>query len=237
MGVRYYLSTSAQATTAARAHPDLTELATSGPWVIFQVADSDLVVPLDNQPAVLDGVDDAQADWICRTKDDKGKCAGPAVAWYMDPSAQAVFLASSGPAGWQRVNADDPKPDVRAVDPAEVTNLQVGTDHIGFDVDHAGSPVLVKASYFPNWQVRGADGPYRVAPNLMVVIPTSDHVELTYGREPIEWLGYALTALGIAAAVFLATRPASRAWAGPRTPTVDSVAESSNADVPRHLAR
>ena len=45
MGVRYYLATSVEATTAARAHPDLTELATSGPWVIFQVADSDLVTP------------------------------------------------------------------------------------------------------------------------------------------------------------------------------------------------
>ena len=39
-------------------------------------------------------------------------------------------------------------------------------------------PVLVKVSYFPNWQVSGADGPYRVAPNEMVVIPTSTHVSM-----------------------------------------------------------
>ena len=65
MGVRYYLATSAQATTAARAHPDLTELATSGPWVIFEVADSELVEPLENEPAVLDGQSDSQHEWIC----------------------------------------------------------------------------------------------------------------------------------------------------------------------------
>jgi hypothetical protein len=70
-----------------------------------------------------------------------------------------------------------------------------------------GAPVLVKASYFPNWRVEGADGPYRVAPNLMVVVPTADHVELTYGREPVEWIAYALTALGIGLAVVLARRP------------------------------
>ena len=34
-------------------------------------------------------------------------------------------------------------------------------------------PVVVKTSYFPNWEVQGAEGPYRLAPNLMVVVPTS----------------------------------------------------------------
>jgi hypothetical protein len=68
--------------------------------------------------------------------------------------------------------------------------------------------VLVKASYFPNWRVSGADGPYRVAPNLMVVVPTSTHVELRYGREPVEWLGYVLTLAGVGLAIFLAGRPA-----------------------------
>jgi hypothetical protein len=207
MGVRYYLATSVQATTAARANPDLTEIASSGPWVIFQVADSDLVEPLANEPAVLDGVQDAQHDWICRSKDDSGRCDGPAVAWFTDPSRWDVFLASSGPSGWQRVNVADPEPRARPVGPATVSNIEAGTDHISFDVDQPGTPVLVKASYFPNWQASGADGPYRVAPNLMVVVPTGTHVELTYGREPIEWFAYLLTALGIALAVWLASRP------------------------------
>lgn len=207
MGVRYYLATSVQAVTAARAHPDLTEIAASGPWVIFQVADTPLVEPLANEPAVLDGVQDAQHDWICRTKDDQGRCAGPAIAWFKDPDRWDVFLASSGPEAWQRVAVDDPQPDVRPADQVEVTDLQVGTDRIAFDVDRPGTPVLVKTSYFPNWHASGADGPYRVAPNLMVVVPTGEHVELTYGREPVDWLGWLLTGLGIALAVFLASRP------------------------------
>ena len=91
-----------------------------------------------------------------------------------------------------------------------VSGLEVGTDHIAFDVDTPGSPVLVKASYFPNWRVEGADGPYRVAPNLMVVVPTDEHVELTYGREPVEWIAYALTAVGIGLAIVLAVLPPVR---------------------------
>ena len=215
MGVRYYLATSAQATSAARAHPDLTELATSGPWVIFEVADSELVEPLENEPAVLDGQSHNQHEWICSERDANDKCAGPAVTWYLDPDTEGVFLAASGPEEWQRVDVDDPDPEVRPVPSAEVSDLEVDTDRISFDVDRVGTPVLVKASYFPNWQASGADGPYRVAPNLMVVVPTEEHVELSYGRQPVEWIGYALTLLGIGLAIFLATRPpvaGLRAW-------------------------
>ena len=73
-----------------------------------------------------------------------------------------------------------------------------------------GSPVLVKASYFPNWQVSGAKGPYRVAPNQMVVVPTSRHVSLHYGYTPADRLGYALTLLGIVALITLARLGAMR---------------------------
>ena len=68
---------------------------------------------------------------------------------------------------------------------------------ISFSVDQVGVPVLVKASYFPNWTVEGAEGPYRVAPNFMVVVPTANRVTLTYGTSGIEYLGYLLTLVGV----------------------------------------
>src|SRR5262249_35208218 len=43
----------------------------------------------------------------------------------------------------------------------------------------------------------GAEGPYRVAPNFMVVVPTSNDVKLTYGLTKYEWLGRGGTVLGI----------------------------------------
>ena len=63
--------------------------------------------------------------------------------------------------------------------------------------------MLVKTSYFPNWKVSGADGPYRVSPNFMVVVPTDNEVTLTYGRTSVEWLGLLMTLVGIG----LAGRP------------------------------
>ena len=57
--------------------------------------------------------------------------------------------------------------------------------------------MLVKASYFPNWKADGAEGPWRVGPNLMVVVPTSTHVSLHYGYTTVDYLGWFLTLLGV----------------------------------------
>ena len=137
------------------------------------------------------------------------------VNWYTDFEAQDVFLAASGPKEWARVEARSVASDVetvgstvtvdpperRPIRPAQVSNISSDDNDISFDVDQIGSPVLVKASYFPSWKASGAKGPYRVTPNLMVVIPTSTHVELHYGFTPADGLGHLLTLGGIALAI------------------------------------
>ena len=81
-------------------------------------------------------------------------------------------------------------------------------------------------SHFPNWKVEGADGPYRVTPNLMVVIPTSEDVRLYYGWIGIDYLAWALTFLGLACLVVIWRRspvvmPAGpvAVWHRPKVPT------------------
>ena len=65
--------------------------------------------------------------------------------------------------------------------PTQVSDIHEDSSTISFHVSEIGKPVLVRTSYFPNWKVHGATGPYRVAPNMMVVVPTSHDVKLTYG--------------------------------------------------------
>jgi len=173
----------------------LTELGSSGPWTIWEVAESDLVVPLENQPAVWEDVGDSQDEWLV-----------PSAAWYLDREAHDVFLAADGPPEWQRIREGE-DPDAIATEPVRVTDIEQDDDRISFDVDQVGQPVLVRASYFPNWQVSGAEGPYRVTPNLMVVVPTDTHVSLHYGWTPIDLLAWLLTFLGLAGLVLLARRP------------------------------
>ena len=67
---------------------------------------------------------------------------------------------------------------------------------------------MVKTSYFPNWKVSGAEGPYRVSPNLMVVIPTDTHVSMHYGYTSVDLGSYVLTFLGLAGLIwFWRARP------------------------------
>ena len=68
----------------------------------------------------------------------------------------------------------------------------------------------MKETYFPNWHVTGAKGPYRLAPNMMVVVPTSKHVELTYGLTSADWAGRAITVGGAVGLVLLGL------WSGAR---------------------
>ena len=83
------------------------------------------------------------------------------------------------------------------VDSAEVTNLHIDQDTISFDVDRVGTPVLIRVSYFPNWEVSGASKIYRAAPNFMVVVPTEKHVVLSYGRTNTEYLAIIMTLAGL----------------------------------------
>ena len=63
-------------------------------------------------------------------------------------------------------------------------------------------------SYFPRWQRPGATGPYRVSPNLMVVVPTSHEVVLTYGAtDAANEVGVAVTLAAIAC-----SRSAGSSW-------------------------
>ena len=221
MGVRYYMATSENAISQARSNPELTEIAESGPWAIFEVADSEVVEPLVNQPAVVTGVDDTQQEWMEEPRDGSGRFYGPAIQWFTDPTWWDVPLARSGPDDWQRVAVGE-HPRARPLDPVEVSNPVIDDESISFDVDRVGEPVLVKMSYFPNWTASGAEGPYRVAPNFMVVIPTDTHVELTYGRTGVEWLSYALTILGVVGLVLLVGAGAYRFHSPDRHATPES---------------
>jgi hypothetical protein len=157
------------------------------------VLDSPLVEPLKNEPVVLDGISHKQ--WL-----------EPSAAWFDDASALDRPLVDGGPAGWAHAGAAEarftPKKSLPAV---AVSNITSNDDSVSFDVSQPGVPVLVKTSYFPNWQATGAKGPWRASPNLMVVVPTGTHVSLHYGRTPVDWAGILLTVFGLLGVAGLAS--------------------------------
>lgn len=185
LGVRYYMAISDRMIDFSRKNSDLTEVASSGPWVVFEVADAEQVQPLTNEPAVMADLADEAHGWLDRSME-----------WYTDPQAWSVVLTDDGPDEWQRVGEGE-QPEERRQPSVTVSNVSVTNDSIEFDVSEPGVPVLVKTSYFPNWKATGADGPWRATPNLMVVVPTSTHVELRYGWTSVDALGWGTTLVGL----------------------------------------
>ena len=96
---------------------------------------------------------------------------------------------------------------MQALGETEVYGVSTTADSISFRVSELGVPVLVKTSYFPNWSVENGRGPYRVAPNFMVVVPESTEVTLSYGWTAVEVLAWVITALGLILALVLLRSP------------------------------
>ena len=214
LGVKYFMAETPEVEQQAAADPALTLVAQTGPWAsdysgtttkttwnIYRVKDAPLVTPLANDPVVLSGVTPAPSSWLT-----------PSLAWYDDPTRWNVELAQDGPSSWPRTPVADPKPTVKHVGTTRVTDVSQTDSSVRFHVSRVGTPVLVKVSYFPNWHASGADGPYRVTPNLMVVVPTSHDVTLSYGGSSAGTLGLLATLLGLVALILLFVVPTLRRW-------------------------
>ena len=217
LGVRYYMAWTPEAQAKADANADLRLVATIPDhdgvdpkgWRVYEVGGSALVQGLQYEPVVAKthaGTTSScfgQAPPAAGTHDPElGAWECSAAGWYLNDKLLDVPWTQTGPKDWARVDADDLADAPRKrLDPVTVTQTREGPDKISFHVDKVGVPVVVKESYFPNWQVHGADGPYRLAPNLMVVIPREHDVSLTYGLTPVDWLGRILTLAGLAGLV------------------------------------
>ncbi len=78
----------------------------------------------------------------------------------------------------------------------EIISETLEREKIEFTTTAIGVPHLIKVSYFPNWKVIGAEGPYLVSPSLMMVIPTQNNVTVYYGMTYANIIGVSLSILG-----------------------------------------
>ena len=191
-GVKYYATSSQAATEKAQQHQSLNEIANSGPWTIFKVKNSELVTQLDFEPVIFDRLE--QSEWL-----------NPAVKVFQEGS-DAVVRTLGGMDHWKSVDPEETPERVR-LPQVEISEISIHTDRIEFKVDKTGVPVMVKTSYFPNWKTKGAEGPWRATPNLMVVVPTEKEVTLEYGRSSVEIVSIFLTLVGLISLVVIARKP------------------------------
>ena len=178
-GVSYYVSFTEEAAAAALTS-GLEPIAVVPPWTVFALPASGMVDIATFSPSVWAG--------------DAGFTAA-SLEWYDDIDNLDRWLVSDGPAQWQRIDAVAAR---RAAVPlgdtaGAVSDVVVDNGRVSFSTTAVGVPHLVKVAYFPNWTAQGADGPYRAAPSLMVVVPTSENVVLEFARGWPEYGGLIVT--------------------------------------------
>ncbi len=216
MGVRYYAAFSTVAKDKAALNPNLEQVATvpdldgkppSG-WTIYRVKDAPTVQSLQYEPVVATGMQSEPA-WKCEGVPKPADTGGPvaefspwectAVPWFSDPDALDRPLTDDGPASWARAPAAEARTaEKQALPDVDVSNIRTTESSVEFDVSRTGVPVMVKTSWYPNWEAEGADGPWRATPNFMVVVPTDKHVKLTFATSTVDWAGRVLTVVGLA---------------------------------------
>ncbi len=183
--VRYYVSYTESAEMAAL-QAGLEPVSVARPWVIFELPESQLIDVAASEPTVWSG---------------SGGFSDAALEWYDDIGRLDEWLTASGPEDWIRVDSveDRTSPGRGNYGPSDgaVSSVQIDDQRISFDTTAIGVPHLVKVSYFPNWTVKGADGPYRAAPSLMIVVPTEESVVLSFERSWPEKIGLLLTVASI----------------------------------------
>ena len=94
LGIKYYMAVTPEAVAEAAQQPELTEIAVSGPWHIYEVADSDIVTPLTVQPVVVNE----------RSGDQRERWLEVGTSWMQNSDEWAAMPAQSGPSDWERID-------------------------------------------------------------------------------------------------------------------------------------
>ena len=138
LGVKYVMVQTEAAKNQANLQPELSLVASSGPWNVYAVAGSELVEPLAFQPVVVNG----------RGGDPRERNLELGMSWFQHRDEWAAMPADDGPDEWQRIDVapdldrrqDDRVDIVEPVQPIEASPAARG-DHLEHRARRAGPPL------------------------------------------------------------------------------------------------
>jgi len=188
MNIPYFMTFSEEVTSQVKADPRAELLAVFGDYNIFRISGcTGYVEVMENQPVRLQV---EQSGW-----------RDVAVEWYRNEADLTTPLVwDRGEEALRRYGSITPDqisalPVTPVTAEGSVTNERLENERLSFDTTAVGQPHWIKISYFPNWHVEGAEGPYLASPSMMMVIPTQSHVTLYYGRTAANTVGQVLEVL------------------------------------------
>jgi len=175
-GAQYFLAFTPEIKQSANQY--LTKLKDVGEFTVYQVSNSELVtlIPrIELRPK--------SKDWLDQSID-----------WYksMDFSKFIVFYHNNKEfKDIENYLQNDSQFE------GSIIVKDIKKDSLAFETENLYKPHLIKISYFPGWQVKGASGPYLVSPSFMMVIPFENEVTLQYSYNIWDKIGFAVSILSL----------------------------------------
>ena len=202
-GVDYYVSFTPEAAEKADGIAQYEKITTTEPFHIYRLPETETVAVATHLPSVYEVPERGIFSALIGSDKVVGSDGETlpsfhdlALEWYEDVDEMDRWVVADGPEEWPRIEALSERPNVEIAAAGDVNDIVVDDHRITFTTEAIGVPHVIKISYFPNWTAQGADGPWRAAPSLMVVVPTQSDVELVFEDTWAESGGQILTLLG-----------------------------------------
>ncbi len=180
---------SEKARKAYSEHPAFEETLRTGMYSVFHIRDgaTGYVVPAANEPVLYEPDDFKLAFY----------------RWYRHPEMLDVPLVPRSLISSRQASRFELRTD-------SITRLPrqplAGSCHVSstieqyrihFETDCPGRPHIVKVSYFPRWHAADGSEIVPVSPGFMLIRPKHRSVDIVYRRNAIDWIGLALTLIGL----------------------------------------
>lgn len=175
-GAKYFIAYSQKIKTEADKNQAIIKLKTVYPFSIYEIPNSELVEAVSSF-----SIQKKENNWLSKSIEwYKGENLDQPIV-FVDNEKQKQTLQKI-----QNITAN-----------AVVKNIKTTNSSIEFDVDKINRPYIVKISYFPTWNVEGANELFLISPSYMMVIPNQTHVKLSFSYGFIDYLGIILTIGGV----------------------------------------
>ena len=187
LGVDYFISYTELITKKAHESSKLIHLFSSGPFTVFKI-DSEMI-ELVNQEII----EFEKVPYLYRTLS----------SLFRDTTYSNFFTESyenfENLRSQRIIETSSISPQLKKSisDEVSITGLTITSDKIKFSTDKPNELHLIKISYFPNWEIVNGEGPYRISPSFMAVVPYSENVEINFVKTKLESFSFYIALLSL----------------------------------------
>ena len=201
LGVDYYITNSEKLFEEAIKSKDLIYINKVNRFGIFGVKESYKIVPLQREIEVifLENTSRRVLSSLFRERESRFYEYSINNFYNLQSSKHFVEIPPSEKDIFSNLNTTINK----TIDQEGISNVVISDNKISFDTEFVGRPHIVKISYFPNWELNSGYGPYRIDPSFMLIVPSTNYVELEFKRDTIELVSLILSILLISISLFL----------------------------------